>query len=1162
MSDVFGTIEKAASATGAILRQLLQPLESGAPGPGVKALVAQLGWALPDPVPPALLGLKDAVTTLVHDVDQLQAAVDTGASEADVATAAGQCVAALIRLVQAFADLPAALGAQLPPAFEAATDFKDQFASRLIDVLVAGELLRRLPGTARVLRLLGLLEVTDLTANPATFQPQVTLRRMRWDRIGSLMSDPVQHFQTVYGWGTPSLNVQPLQDALYSLSMALGHPALIDYPSPGLLAAVAPGVPNAAASSDRIIELILFDTGVAKLSAGITTIPKANPGELQGLAIALNASGSLDKLTYALRPNLSVTLSATLDASAGIALAWRPGQTPQLTAGYDGPRTPVTDGQLIATLSYRKLDGEAPFTILAFPGGSRVEAREMYLTTGLSRTKAGELDPQVEAGLKTGKLIISLKGADGFLSTLLPGNVTTDFDFGLGWSRTLGIYVQGQAGLELSIPLHVDIGPVSLEYLFLRFAAAGGALSLETSVGAKGSLGPLAAVIDRVGLTATATFPPGGGNVGPAQLDLAFKPPNGVGLSLDTGVVKGGGFLYIDADRGEYAGAIELVFADFLALHAIGLINTKLPDGSSGFSLLVIITADFGPGIQLGFGFTLLAVGGLLGLNRTMLLQPLLDGVRTDAIESIMFPHDVVANAQRILSDLRRIFPPQPGTFLIGPMAKLGWGEPTLVSLSLGIMIEIPGNAALLGVLKIALPADEIALIVLQVNFTGVIEFDKSRLYFFAALFDSRVLFITIEGEMGVLFGFGADANFVLSVGGFHPKFNPPPLPFPAPRRIELDIINESYARIRCDGYFAVTTNTVQFGSHSEYFFGFSACSLEGHSGFDALIQFSPFHFSVEISTSFSVKVFGIGVYGVGIDLTLEGPAPWHAHGTASLSFFFFSIDIGIDFTWGDSRDTSLPPVPVMPILVGELGKQSNWRALLPSRNNLLVSLRQLDPSEAAFVLHPVGTLHVSQRAIPLDLSLDKVGSQKPSDARRFTLTASPGPLSKLRDVDEQFAPAQFKDGDDATRLSEAAYVPQHGGIELTVGGSALASGTALTRVVRYDLTIIDTKLRRARQRFYLLVNSLFMHFLRGSSVTRNAFSAYGQALTHPFADAVKVAPESFVVASQSDNRAYAGATESFTSQMAATDFIARTVSSDPSLAGTLHVLPQFEVAA
>ena len=66
-----------------------------------------------------------------------------------------------------------------------------------------------------------------------------------------------------------------------------------------------------------------------------------------------------------------------------------------------------------------------------------------------------------------------------------------------------------------------------------------------------------------------------------------------------------------------------------------------------------------------------------------------------------MFPQDVVANAPRIISDLRAIFPPQQGTFLIGPMAKLGWGEPTLVSLSLGVIIEIPpGDIAILGVLQ------------------------------------------------------------------------------------------------------------------------------------------------------------------------------------------------------------------------------------------------------------------------------------------------------------------------------------------------------------------------------------------------------------------------------------------------------------------------------
>ena len=303
------------------------------------------------------------------------------------------------------------------------------------------------------------------------------------------------------------------------------------------------------------------------------------------------------------------------------------------------------------------------------------------------------------------------------------------------------------------------------------------------------------------------------------------------------------------------------------------------------------------------------------------------------------------------LGDLKAIFPPQEGIFLIGPMAKIGWGTPTLISLSLGVIIEIPpGDVAILGILKMALPAEDLAILVLQVNFAGALEFDKQRFYFYASLFDSHVLFITITGSMGVLFGYGDNATFVVSVGGFHPQFSPPPLPFPAPERIAIDIINESYARIHADGYFAVTTNTVQFGTHASYFFGFSALSVEGSSGFDALIQFSPFHFIAEISTEFCVKVFGVGVWGVGIDVQVSGPTPWHVHGTASLSFFFFSIDIGIDFTWGDAPNTTLPPVAVMPIISGEMAKTTNWKAVPPANVKLLVSLRKLDPSEADMV--------------------------------------------------------------------------------------------------------------------------------------------------------------------------------------------------------------------
>ena len=226
-----------------------------------------------------------------------------------------------------------------------------------------------------------------------------------------------------------------------------------------------------------------------------------------------------------------------------------------------------------------------------------------------------------------------------------------------------------------------------------------------------------------------------------------------------------------------------------------------------------------------------------------------------------MFPTDPVANAPRIINDLRSYFPPYEGKFLIGPMVKIGWGTPTLISLAFGIIIEIPGNIAIVGVLKIALPAEDAPLIVINVAFIGAIEFDKSRVWFFAAMYDSRILFMTMEGEMGLLMDFSDHPNFVLSVGGFHPQFNPPPLPFPNPKRIHIDVLRTPVSRITVENYFAITSNTVQFGARAEIFYGIDAFNIHGNFSFDALFQFSPFHFIIDISFSVGMDVFGAGVF-------------------------------------------------------------------------------------------------------------------------------------------------------------------------------------------------------------------------------------------------------------------------------------------------------------
>ncbi|HEV3063179.1 MAG TPA: DUF6603 domain-containing protein [Vicinamibacterales bacterium] len=1099
----------------AFFRQLGYELPAGAFGSGVNAVATQAS------------GLIAALEGLVN-----------AKSDSEIAGALADIFAKLVAAVHAIEQLHSELEANA-----GGTPNLADLPRRLTDFLLLDYLERARPQAHAGLHLLGLI---DRTPSPPAGQ---TSRTVNWERLTQFINSPGQIAEDVYHWSS-GFDATTFLARLAELMKAGGLPGGV-YPQPDSTKAVL-GNTSSGLTELRFPVLQKGFTPDTYSQFGITFSPAdAQGGGGKGFALLPYIMGAVD-FQFDVCDRGQLTFQSSADIK-GVGVVVRPPFNAQAilnAAGDFGASITIAE----------KPDKAEEIILVGSAGGSRLAVQGLGVSW-FAKTTSGKLDLGVEGEIQAIRLVIGGGDGDGFIQQILSGlNIQAEAQLGLGMSLLSGFIITGGGKLTIELRVHIDLGPVAIQALQLTLQPAADKFHLGAGVNLTAKLGPLAAAVEGIGLQAALQFKHG--NLGPAQLDISFQPPKGVGLSVDAGVVQGGGYLYIDTDRGEYAGALQLEIADFLSVAAIGLISTKMPDGSSGFSLLIILSADFGPGIQLSFGFTLLAVGGLLGLNRTVLFQPLLDGIRTNAVQSIMFPQDIIANAPRIISDLRAIFPPQQGTFLIGPMAKIGWGEPTLISLSLGVIIEIPpGDAAILGILRAALPADDIAILVLQVNFAGVLEFDKKRFYFYASLFDSHILFITISGSMGVLFGYGADANFVLSVGGFHPQFNPPPLPFPAPQRISIDLINESFARIHADGYFAVTTNTVQFGTHSDFFFGFSACSVSGSSGFDALIQFSPFHFIAEISTQFSVQVFGIGVYGVGIDVLLSGPGPWHVHGTASLSFFFFSIDIGIDFTWGDDPNTTLPPVQVMPILAAEAQKASNWKTALPPNVKLLVVLRQLDPTETALVLHPAGTLQVSQRAIPLDLKIDKVGSQAPSDANQFAFSAGGTVLTKSRDLQEPFAPSQFRNFDDATKLSQPAFVPQDSGIELA-GAATLATSTAITRPLRYDLTVVDKESEPVQFKFFAHSRAMFTNFLAGNSAGRSRLSANFRSLSRPQPGSVAVSNETFAVALQSSNQVVHPEAAAFFSQAQAQDYISSAIAANPSLEGTLHVIPQFEVAA
>lgn len=297
-------------------------------------------------------------------------------------------------------------------------------------------------------------------------------------------------------------------------------------------------------------------------------------------------------------------------------------------------------------------------------------------------------------------LVLAAGEADGFLRTLLgDGETKIDAPLGVDWSSKHGFGFRGSMNFEVALHPHLKLGPVEVPDLTLSLGVPAGdepKIEIEVALTLNAALGPLRVTVEQMGLGVYARFTRG--NLGPLDLEVGFKPPAGVGLSIDAGAVRGGGYLFFDTENQEYAGVVQLSILETVSVTAIGLISTRLPDGSQGFSLLVIISVEFNPGLQLGMGFTLNGLGGIVGLNRTMLLKPLMLGVRNGTLNSILFPQgDIFANAPRLISVLKAIFPVEKDKFLVGPMAKLGWGTPTLVSVSLGVVIEIPGNIAILG---------------------------------------------------------------------------------------------------------------------------------------------------------------------------------------------------------------------------------------------------------------------------------------------------------------------------------------------------------------------------------------------------------------------------------------------------------------------------------
>src|SRR5690606_21552011 len=380
--------------------------------------------------------------------------------------------------------------------------------------------------------------------------------------------------------------------------------------------------------------------------------------------------------------------------------------------------------------------------------------------------------------------------ADNFIQKIIGANpFSLAFGGAVRWSSKFGFGFEGNTSFSIEIPLKDQrknkdsSAPIQLETLRIAFATNGENTDLNVGLDFNLNLSVVKASIRNIGLKLRLSGKEGSNSKGifdNLDFDLGFKFHDGVALEIDAPPVKGGGILNYDQATSTYTGGLELQFSK-ISLTAIGIISTKLPGGDPGYSLLVIVSVEFTP-LQIGMGFTINGIGGLLGLHRTSNPDVLRAGIRYNTLDHILFPKNIVENANTIISNLGQAFPARKDQFMLGPMAKIGWGTPTLLTIDIGIIIELPDPVRLiiLGILRAQLPSEQNAILKLQVNFLGIIDFKENYLSFDATLYDSKILTFGLFGDMALRLNWGGRPNFLLSVGGFHPSYTPPPLNLPS----------------------------------------------------------------------------------------------------------------------------------------------------------------------------------------------------------------------------------------------------------------------------------------------------------------------------------------------------------------------------------------------
>ena len=377
-----------------------------------------------------------------------------------------------------------------------------------------------------------------------------------------------------------------------------------------------------------------------------------------------------------------------------------------------------------------------------------------------------------------------------------------------------------------------------------------------------------------------------------------------------------------------YDGSL-LVQAKVFALTALG--SFAMVEKKPSLFVFAVLHKELGgpafffvTGVAFGFGF-----------NRALRLPAIAEVQNFPLVRGALDPGYFSGGSDpgMALEKLGSYITPSPGDYWVAAGVKFTtFGlihSFALISVSFGTQLQI----GLLGLSRIKVPPEvpgkdvrhpiacaELALKVTFSPTSGVLAAE-------ARLTENSYVFsgdCRLTGGFAFYCWFGPEheGDFVITLGGYHPRFLPPSH-YPAVPRLGMRWAVSSKLSIIGEAYFALTPSCVMAGGRLQVLFQWGDLRAWFCANADFLISWKPFYYDIEIGVrigvSYRFNFFGIRktlTLEIGAGLTLWGP-PFGGQACVSLWIVSFTISFGQSravevprLSWEEFHRSFLPQSP------------------------------------------------------------------------------------------------------------------------------------------------------------------------------------------------------------------------------------------------------------